>query len=537
MPYRAKLCLVYLEIAELAISERSFVGEDVRFCAEFEALEQEIAKAQSLHAGQRVDWLLVLERSEALLRNQSKDLRVAVWLTWALYQRESFVGLLAGIGMLEQLCSRHWASVHPLKPRTRCAAINWLLNRLDPLLGDKIAVGEQLELFRRLLTLLEALDRLFSEQLGTAAPLLLPLCRRLAAMIQRAQDNRPAVGVVEAVTTQVRQAASQWLAPSAEVSSHKQAQQSLRNLQEQAGPLCRWWLQSKACDFRAVHLSRSLLWLPVQTLPERNGEVTAVRGLAAEQLADYHKRFADGGYADLLIDLEHSLSQAPFWLDGQRMVWQCLEQLNADLAMRAVELHLALLLQRLPALAQLRFQDGRPFVDPATSLWITQYVAVHLQQAPLATVVEPAEADLRPAWEPALETAVTRLAKDGLKVAGQPLKAGLTGATCGRERFFWQLSLARLCFAAQQYELARIQLEGLDQLLLQAQQAGWEPQLQLQVLHLLHNCCERLPQNNAVRERKEEIFRRLCHLDPEVVLEQAQGPQTPGETAWPKTPR
>lgn len=105
MPYRGKLCPVYLEIADLAISERCFVGEDVRFCAEFEALEQEIAKGQSLHAGQRVDWQRVLEHGEALLRSQSKDLRVAVWLTWALYQRESFVGLLAGLGMLEQLLS------------------------------------------------------------------------------------------------------------------------------------------------------------------------------------------------------------------------------------------------------------------------------------------------------------------------------------------------------------------------------------------------------------------------------------------------
>jgi type VI secretion system protein VasJ len=41
----------------------------------------------------------------------------------------------------------------------------------------------------------------------------------------------------------------------------------------------------------------------------------------------------------------------------------------------------------------------------------------------------------------------------------------------------------------------------------------------LQVLHLLHTCCELLPQNHVVRERKDEIYRRLCHLDLEVVLE------------------
>lgn len=537
MPYRGKLCPVYLEIADLAISELCFVGEDVRFSVEFEALEQEIAKGQSLHPEQRVDWQVVQALGEALLRNQSKDLRVAVWLTWALYQRESFVGLLAGLGMLEQLCSRHWEAVHPLKPRTRCAAINWLLARLEPLLDDKIAVGEQLDLFRRVLTLLESLDRLFSEQLGNAAPLLLPLCRRLGTLLQRAQDSRPLVGVVEAVATQVRQAASQWLAPTMEINSHKDAQKALRNLQEQIRPLCRWWLQNTACDLRAVHLSRTLMWLPVQTLPEHHGEVTGVRGPAAERLTAYQASFAAGHYAQLLIDLENSLAQAPFWFDGQYMAWQCLEHLSATPAMRVVEFHLALLLQRLPALVHLRFQNGAPFAAPATQDWIAQHVSAHLSKPPVAAVLEPAESDLRPDWEQALDLAVKQLAKEGLKAAGQSLKAGLASATSGRQRFLWQLSLARLCCAAQQYELARIQLEGLDQLLQQEQQAAWEPQLQLQVLHLLHNCCARLPQNNAVRERKEEIFRRLCHLDPEVVLEQAQGPHTPGETPWQKTPR
>ncbi|WP_341477050.1 type VI secretion system ImpA family N-terminal domain-containing protein, partial [Pseudomonas viridiflava] len=35
-----------------------------------------------------------------MLRDQSRDLRVACWLAWALYKDEAFPGLLAGIGML-----------------------------------------------------------------------------------------------------------------------------------------------------------------------------------------------------------------------------------------------------------------------------------------------------------------------------------------------------------------------------------------------------------------------------------------------------
>jgi type VI secretion system protein VasJ len=101
----------------------------------------------------------------------------------------------------------------------------------------------------------------------------------------------------------------------------------------------------------------------------------------------------------------------------------------------------------------------------------------------------------------------------------QQLKQGMAQAQGGRTRFFWQLALARLCSAAKKHELAKTQLESLDQTLQASGLGEWEPDLALEVLRLLHNCYELLPQNHAIRERKEEIHRRLCHLDLEVVLD------------------
>lgn len=123
MSYSSKLSARYLELAKRSVSPGGFAGEDVRFSVEFEALEAELGKAQSMHESGQVDWMAVLERSETLLRDQSKDLRVAVWLTWALYQREAFPGLLAGIGLLRVFCEQYWTDIHPQKLRTRSAAM------------------------------------------------------------------------------------------------------------------------------------------------------------------------------------------------------------------------------------------------------------------------------------------------------------------------------------------------------------------------------------------------------------------------------
>ena len=100
MSYSSKLSAHYLELAKVSVSKENFAGEDVRFSGDYEALESELAKASSMHESGQIDWLKICEISENLLRTQSKDLRVGAWLTWALYQRESFQGLLAGLGLL-----------------------------------------------------------------------------------------------------------------------------------------------------------------------------------------------------------------------------------------------------------------------------------------------------------------------------------------------------------------------------------------------------------------------------------------------------
>ncbi|WP_394560117.1 type VI secretion system protein TssA [Aquipseudomonas alcaligenes] len=510
----------YLQLAKTPINDGNFAGDDMRYSGEFEVLEGELEKAAAMHQTEAIDWQKIRDLSEALLRHQSKDLRAACWMTWALYQREGLSGLQAGLGLLRHLCSEHWNALHPRKDRTRAAALAWLTPRLEKALGEDIPVATQLPLFRSLAELLRSLETCLSEHLGEEAPLLLPLCRRLDEQIARATQGQAEPGVVGAALAQVKQAAAQVINPTAPLDNERDAHKSLRALQDGARPLCAWWLKQKASDLRALRLARTLLWLPIDGLPQSNAEqITTLRGLPADKLTGFAERFAAGQYADLLVEVEASIARAPFWLDGQRLAWECLQELNAETAMREVEIQLALFLQRVTGLDELRFHDGAPFADAETRAWIGGHVIPHLQAPSAEPTVQVGEGGELPAWEIALQAALPRLRKDGLKPAVQQLKQGMAQAQGGRARFFWQLSLARLCSAAKKHELAKTQLESLDQTLQASGLGEWEPDLALEVLRLLHNCYELLPQNHAIRERKEEIHRRLCHLDLEVVLD------------------
>jgi len=517
MSYANKLSAQYLILAETPISKESFAGADVRFSNEFEALEYELGKAQSMHGNGQVDWGKVLEQSEALLRTRSKDLRLAAWLTWALYQRESFQGLLAGLCLVQYLCRYHWSEIHPAKVRTRIASINWLLPRLEQALGDDVAIKEQLPLFRHLLEQLAGLESTCTAHLGHEAPQILPLSRRLEHMILLITTPPSKSGAVEAVGAQVKQTNTQLLASVASIENEKEAHKVLRTQQESARSLCAWWLRQKATDIRALRLNRALSWLTIDAVPEHNAEqITQLRGLPPDKLKAYQDDLQQGSFADLLVELETSLAKAPFWLDGQRLAWECLRGLHADAAMLELEIHFALFIQRIPNVIELRWHDGTPFANPETRAWIAAHVMPHLTRADAVPEIE-VDSHHAP-WEQALEEVQRVLHREGLKPAVQLLRQGMQTAQGARECFLWRFAMARLCFSAKKYELAKVQLEALDQRLQHPELNAWEPALALQVLHLLHHCCELLPQNHPVRERKEETYRRLCHLDLERVI-------------------
>lgn len=514
MAYSEKLLDHYIALMKRPVSAESYAGEDLRFSSQFEALEEELAKTRSMHGAVPVDWSRVREGAEIILESQSKDLRVTCWLTWALYRTEFFAGLLAGCAMIDYLCRERWACLLPAKSRTRGAALEWLVPRLGKALSEDVPVKEQLPVFQALAVYLENIDKVLIANLGDEAPLLLPVRRRLTAMIEQAQKVEP---VPASLVQQVKQVAARLITPVTLIDNEKDARSALKALRDTAKPLSAWWLRGKASDLRALRLNRAVTWLAIDKLPDcKTDDITGLRGVSADDISAYRTRLQQGLHADLIVDLEGCLAEAPFWFDGQHMVWECLLELNADAAAREVEMQLARFLARFPTIVQLRFQDGRPFAGPATRAWIETQVMPHLPGEPQPEPVR--DTGATPDWEAAMVDASSELAQGGLKVAARVFADGIRTAKSERARFHWRLSLARLCLQAKSYELARHQLEALDAQLKDSSLVQWEPELYLQVLQLLYGCCQSLPQSTVVREYQDQIYRRLCHLDIEAVL-------------------
>ncbi|MDB5781384.1 type VI secretion system protein TssA [Caballeronia mineralivorans] len=127
------------------VSASSPCGDDLLFSSDFDAVQQARRfDDPSLDQGEWVteikeaDWPFVIERSTALLKTQTKDLRLAVWLTEALAMRNGLPGLTDGFTLLKGLCERFWDHVHPLlegdDAEYRLGNVAWLVGRSAELL-------------------------------------------------------------------------------------------------------------------------------------------------------------------------------------------------------------------------------------------------------------------------------------------------------------------------------------------------------------------------------------------------------------------
>ena len=120
-------------------------GEDLLFSSDFDAIQHARRfDDPSLDQGEWVteikeaDWGFVIERCTSLLKTQTKDLRLAAWLSEALAMKHGVAGLSQGYTLLAALAERYWDNVHPLPEgddaEYRLGNVNWLVGRTAQLL-------------------------------------------------------------------------------------------------------------------------------------------------------------------------------------------------------------------------------------------------------------------------------------------------------------------------------------------------------------------------------------------------------------------
>lgn len=123
------------------ISSDRPAGADLRWTPEWDRIKEARRSDDELDAGKWAkkehkasDWRSVRELASGALRERSKDLQIALWLTEADMRLHGFPGLYAGFHLVRELIVRYWdQGLYPTMedgPEDRAGPFDWLNNKL-----------------------------------------------------------------------------------------------------------------------------------------------------------------------------------------------------------------------------------------------------------------------------------------------------------------------------------------------------------------------------------------------------------------------
>ncbi|MFJ4112006.1 type VI secretion system protein TssA [Pseudomonas sp. NPDC089758] len=336
----------------------------------YQAIDQEMVKLGGLQEPS-IDWAFIEEASRQYLGQACKHYRIVAhlsvaWLRSRCWERWGFtLALLAG------MVEAYWESAHP-KP------------------GPKGFLGKRKLVALTLIRLAEALPRLdrftFSPAHAAAAQ----------GALQRLQQQRDAAQLEEAALSELDRLLRKHMelanglteAPTekppakgsksaslAEVIATPMPRVSFANERESRRAMltmAELINQHDPYDPAGYQLRRFGLWAHIQTAPEtRHGHRTELMAVPQEIAGDYEDAIA-GTAVDVAIlqRIEKSVTASPYWIRGSFLAASAATRLAMSEVAEAIRAASARFVQRIPALQQLCFSDGRVFVDDQCLAWL-----------------------------------------------------------------------------------------------------------------------------------------------------------------------
>ena len=522
----------FLSLGSTPVSDDAPAGSSARYEPEYEALEAEVAKLQSM-SGEQPDWKQVVAAGTTILKDKSKDLLAASYLTRGLFATDGYAGLAAGLSIIRDMIDTHWDALFPAakRMRARANALGWLTGQLGRVVeGSKPSASDR-EAVARAFEAIQDIEQASNDKMARHAPALGDLRRALKAhhddLEASAQPAEPEPAAAEPPPQPAAPPPPAKPVPAAEppavqvgdLGSEQDARKAVRACQDALRKIAAFKRGHNLADPAAYQLFRVAVWMPVERMPPNEGGQTPLPPLDDERIGFVEGRVAAGDPSATIAAAEAAFADAMFWLTPHRLTATALEGLGHEQASDAVKTTLAGFLKRHPGIEALSFAGGLPFADDTTRAWIASDVLA----AGDGGAAPAGPAGDGEGWRQAAAAAQKFAASGKVREGVALFQQGLATARGGRERCLWQLEQARFCLLAGHPELAAPQLEDLDD---QAATLGleqWEPALSLEIAKALLGCYTNARLKSDLRGDQVDRMRRqraiLSRLDIAAALE------------------
>ncbi len=512
------------DLGKTPISEGSPTGQDVRNDPDFEALSREIGKMSSPTLSGTMDWYRVLQLTEDILTNKSKDLLVLSYFSVALLKTAGLQGFAESVHILRECMEAFWDDMFPPKKRMRGRnnAVEWWQEKVSAASRELTTQKWPKQERDSFLEDMNAIDAFFAENME-GAPLLLPMINAINALVETIDEapaseamlSSPATGLSKETSAPAQTPLAQSARPIAVDPAETDADKLLNQGLEILGRAAALFTQQDPLNFLSFRLNRIAAWTSVTALPPATAGKTLIPAPDGQIISALENLYQSHSWQDLLEAAESRVRQFLFWLDLSRYVTESLEQLGHQDGSAAVSAETCQYVKRLTGIERLAFDNGTPFANEETRIWIN---TINRRIPSGGGAAGGDEKDIRQVVEKQVLEAEKASRDNKLPAALGAFTDKLNHAHSARERFIWQFGLCRLLLQVKQPRLAAPHLKELLQTMEMYRLEQWEPDMAVEVLSTVLTGM-RLQAGQSDESLQETVLNRITTIDPVRAME------------------
>lgn len=376
------------DLGKLPIEGEKPTGRDIRSDDIYEELVTEINKRGTLNAVGPTNWTNVINLSQDILQNYSKDILVCSYFCVGQLNVNGLKGLANGLHVYLGLLENYWDGLYPPRIGGRINAIEWWLNTVNEQLRktepevwstDDLAVLKQdfdglLAFFEQRAidepteirsVIAKSLALISTESKPVASQVNINNANQVNNTIAQSTNNNSSI----AGSTSTSLGEAIYVPDIIEVNDLDSA---LKPVFGALGKIAQSLYREQPLSSLLFKTNRFIAWANVSTVPPRDSATTTMLPPPDFQLVSTLQQLCQSrNWLELLKTAEARIVEFRFWLDLSYYSYTALINLNQTSTAEELASETFNYKNRLNGIEKLCFSDGMPFANDDTQSWLS----------------------------------------------------------------------------------------------------------------------------------------------------------------------
>lgn len=438
----------------------------------YNQLDEEIMKVGSLQHDE-VDWSIIASNSITYLKAQCKDYKVLGYLVRYVLQTKDIVMVMDFLEIFIQFNKDYLPKGYPTPDN-------------KTIKGEKIKALKLIISHFKSFVKSETLDMAGVEETDKLLLQFITLHKQLAKNKGLSDSTQDIIKSLENKKTKQTEMQKESLSSvvSPQTSSKTQAPQNtpapnelsfntVREIKLSYLKIADYHNQQVPEDTLGYRLRRYAMWHSIVTLPPQNQEgITQMTAIPDDRLSDYRDGVANTPSLALLKNIEKTLENSPFWIEGNYLASNCAKQLGYENVSQAIQQATTDFVNRFDTFSKVKFSNGYAFIPDEISQWLTN-----------EKKITPAQ----PSTRLSNEVLSQCYQENGLGAVLKQIDEHYQSVSDIREKFNLRLEKAHYLIEADVGDIAKIELKELRDLARQFSIIEWEASFFQQIDAILGN--------------------------------------------------